>query len=757
MNPLVEKLTLEEKAGLVSGAAFWTTRPVDKVGIPSITMTDGPHGVRMQRKGEDHLGINASEPATCFPTASSTGSTWNPELLYRMGVALGDESRALGVDILLGPGVNIKRSPLCGRNFEYLSEDPFHAGVLGTAFIQGVQSRGVGSSVKHFAANNQETDRMRVDAQVDERSLREIYFPAFERIVREADPATVMCSYNKVNGTYASQNHWLLSDVLREDWGFDGYVVSDWGAVVDPVAAVAAGLDLEMPSTGDRSPKAIVAAVRAGSLDESLLDQAVTRVLGVHERIRAAQQEADTSADFDAHHALARTIAADGAVLLANEGDLLPLNPSDGGQIAVIGEFARTPRYQGAGSSHVNPTRLDDALSEIGRQTTRTVEFAPGFSFDGDNDELMHLEAVDLAAQSDIVLLFLGLPDRDESEGFDRPHLLIPETQRTLLAKIAAVTKNVVVVLSNGGVVSLDGIAGVAPAILEMWLAGQASGGAAADVIFGISEPGGRLAETIPLDLTHTPAHVNWPGENGVVRYGEGLHVGYRWYDATDRPVAFPFGYGLGYTTFSYDNINVKTPDTTVPQATVEVTVTNTGRRAGSEVVQVYVGDNTASVTRPPRELKAFEKVWLEPGEERVVTLTLDERSFAFWGPSGWTVEPGEFTIHAGSHSQSLPLREVITLEVEAPVVALTESSTLQEWASHPVGLPVLQDAVTSMGQPANALTDDETLPLFGSMPLRTILGFAQQRSGASFDIDEALQQLLDAVETASDSAATVR
>ncbi|MTE24893.1 glycoside hydrolase family 3 C-terminal domain-containing protein [Microbacterium sp. ZXX196] len=756
MNPLVEKLTLDEKAGLVSGAAFWTTRPVDRVGIPSITMTDGPHGVRMQRKGEDHLGINASEPATCFPTASLTGSTWNPELLRQMGAALGDESRALDVDILLGPGVNIKRSPLCGRNFEYLSEDPFHAGVLGTAFVQGVQSRGVGSSVKHFAANNQETDRMRVDAQVDERSLREIYFPAFERIVREANPATVMCSYNKVNGTYASQNHWLLTDVLRGDWGFEGYVVSDWGAVVDPVAAVAAGLDLEMPSTGDRSPEAIVAAVRAGTLDEILLDQAVSRVLGVHERLRGSQ-DAEASADFDAHHALARTIAADGAVLLANEGNLLPLDPSEGGQIAVIGEFARTPRYQGAGSSHVNPTRLDEALTEIGKRSSRPVEFAPGFSFEGDSDDLLHLEAVDLASQSEVVLLFLGLPDRDESEGFDRTHLLIPETQRTLLAKIAAVNANVVVVLSNGGVVTLDSIVGVAPAILEMWLAGQASGGAAADIIFGISEPGGRLAETIPLDLAHTPAHVNWPGENGVVRYGEGFHVGYRWYDATDRPVAFPFGYGLGYTSFSHDDLSVSVADATVAQATVQVTVTNTGQRAGSDVVQVYVTDNTASVARPIRELKAFEKVWLEPGEQRVVTLTLDERSFAFWGPTGWTVEPGAFTIHVGSHSQNLPFQNVITLDVEAPTPMLDNSSTLQEWASHPVGLPVLQGAMSNTGQPADALTNEESLPLFGSMPLRTILGFAQQSAGVSFDIDEALQQLLGAVDDASGVATSSR
>lgn len=752
MNPLIEKLTLEEKARLVSGEAFWTTRSVDRLGIPSITVTDGPHGVRMQRASADHLGLNASEPATCFPTASSTGSTWNPDLIGQMGVALAEESRALGVDVLLGPGVNIKRSPLCGRNFEYLSEDPFHAGVLGTALVKGVQSRGVGTSVKHFAANNQETDRMRVDAHVDERTLREIYFPAFERIVREANPATVMCSYNKVNGTYASQNKWLLTDVLRSDWGFDGYVVSDWGAVVDPVAAVAAGLDLEMPSSGERSPDAIIAAVRAGELDEGLLDQAVSRVLTVHERLRTAQTPAAV-VDFDTHHALARKIAADGAVLLANEGDLLPLSATDGGQIAVIGEFARTPRYQGAGSSHVNPTRLDDALTQIREATSRTVEFAAGFTFDDEDDDSLRREAVALAEQSDVVVLFLGLPARDESEGFDRTHLLIPATQRALLTEIAAVNSRAVVILSNGGVVTLEGVAGTAPAIVEMWLAGQASGGAAADVLFGITEPGGRLAETIPLNLPHTPAHVNWPGENGVVRYGEGLYVGYRWYDATDRAVAFPFGFGLGYTTFSYTSLSVCVPDTKSARATVRVSLTNTGTRAGSEVVQVYVSDNAASVARPERELKGFAKVWLEPGEERLVTIELDERSFAFWGSSGWSVEPGDFTVHAGSHSQNLPLSQVITLDVPAPAIMLNAESTLQEWASHPIGLPVLQGAMANMGQPEDALTDEESLPLFGSMPLRTILGFAQQSAGATFNVDEAVQQLLAAVEGTSREA----
>ncbi|WP_017200488.1 glycoside hydrolase family 3 C-terminal domain-containing protein [Arthrobacter sp. M2012083] len=748
MHPLIAEMTLEEKAGLVSGASFWTTRPVDRLGVPAATITDGPHGVRMQRESADHLGLNASEPATCFPTASSTGSTWNPELLTEMGEALAAESRAHGVDILLGPGVNIKRSPMCGRNFEYFSEDPFHAGVMGAALVRGVQSGGVGISLKHFAANNQETDRMRVDAQVDERTLREIYFPAFERTIRESAPTTVMCSYNKVNGTYASQNHWLLTEILRNEWGFEGYVVSDWGAVTNPVAAVAAGLDLEMPSTGDRSVQTIVAAVTSGALDEAVLDAAVSRILTVHERV-IGNRDTAPRVDLDAHHALARRIAADGTVLLANEEQLLPLSATEGGSIAVIGHFATTPRYQGAGSSHVNPTRLDDALTAIREATSRTVQFAPGFTFDGDHDDELHAEAIALAEQSSEVILFLGLPPKDESEGFDRTHMLLPDTQRSLLSAIARVNPSLVVVLSNGGVVSLDGIAGTAPSILEMWLGGQASGTAAADLLFGTAQPGGRLAETIPHALAQTPAFVNWPGENGVVRYGEGLFVGYRWYDHTEQDVAFPFGYGLSYTTFEYTGMTVTVPDDTEAAAVIEVTVTNTGDRPGSDVVQIYVTDNEASVSRPRRELKGFAKVWLEPGEQAQVRLDLDERAFAFWGPTGWTVEPGTFTIHAGPNSRDLPLTEAITLNVPEPAIALDAGSTLQEWANHPTGLAALEQAMISMGQPADTLTNEESLPLFGSMPLRTILGFAQQAHSADFNVDEAIESLLTAVRTA--------
>jgi beta-glucosidase len=679
-HPLIDKLTLEEKASLVSGATFWTTRAVERLGIEAATLTDGPHGVRMQIADAGQLSINNSHPATAFPTAAALGSSWDPELLAEVGRALGAESRGLDVDVLLGPGVNIKRSPLCGRNFEYFSEDPLVAGTLATAWVDGVQSQGVGASLKHYAANNQETDRMRISAEVDERTLREIYFPAFEHTVKQARPATLMCSYNRLNGTYASQNHWLLTDVLRGDWGFEGYVMSDWGAVADPVAAVAAGLDLEMPSSGERGPKAIAEAVRAGTLDETVLDQAVSRILTTHDRLRAAR--AESGFEPQAHHALARRAAAAGSVLLKNPDGVLPLSPDEGGRIAVIGEFARTPRYQGAGSSHINPTRLDDALTAIRAATSREVVFEPGFTFSGASDQALVAAAVEAARSAEVVLAFLGLPDAAESEGFDRAHLNLPSSQLQLLEALRGTGTKIVVVLSNGAVVTLDEVDDAAAAVLEMWLGGQAGGSAAADILFVVTEPEGRLAETVPHRLQDTPAFVNWPGNQGKVVYGERLYVGYRWYDTVGRDVAYPFGHGLGYTTFGYSDAIVTVADPTVAAAVVEVTVTNTGERAGAEVVQVYVADPVAGVDRPQHELRAFTKVRLAAGESRRVRLELDERAFAFWSsqsPKGWRVEPGEFVVEIGASSRDLRHTESITLDVAVPPVVLGAESTYEE------------------------------------------------------------------------------
>ncbi|WP_062380061.1 glycoside hydrolase family 3 C-terminal domain-containing protein [Demequina pelophila] len=746
IHPTVAVLTLEEKATLVSGASFWNTEDVERVGIRGALMTDGPHGVRLQRTSADNLGIFDSEPATGFPTACATASTWDPELLEAMGEALGRESRALGVDVLLGPGVNMKRSPLCGRNFEYFSEDPFLAGRMAAGLVRGIQSTGTGASVKHFAANNQEKDRFRVSANVDERTLREIYLPAFEHVVTETQPATVMCAYNRLNGVYASQHRWLLTEVLRDEWGFEGYVVSDWGAVVDPVAAVAAGLDLEMPSPGEASATRIVAAVNDGTLDVSLLDLAVSRILTVHDRLRETQ--AETTPDFDAHHALARRIAADSTVMLANDGDLLPLDAAAGGAIALVGEFAREPRFQGAGSSFINPTRLDRAVDTIAEATSREVVFAPGYRIDGTPDAKLVREAVAAAERAEAVVLFLGLPAKWESEGFDREHMHLPADQVALLEALAAVNPSIIVVLSNGGVVTLDGVAGRAPAILETWLSGQAGASAVADIVFGAAEPGGRLAETIPFRLEHNPAHLNWAGTGLEVNYGERVYIGYRWYDATDRDVAYPFGHGLGYTTFRYDDLAVTVQDPAVAEAIVEVSVTNVGERAGAEVVQAYVGDPESAVDRPVRELKGFAKVRLEPGETARVRIELDRRAFAYWGERGWTVDPGAFLVEVGASSRDIRASQRIVLDVVPVVASLRPDSSLREWLDHPVGGPVIRAAFEAMGPMGEAFTSEEMLAMMADTPISNLMKF-----GGNTDVEGAVAALLSQVEEASVTA----
>ncbi len=631
---VVADLTLEEKASLTSGASFWTTKPVERVGLPAIMLTDGPHGVRKQRASADHLGIGDSVPATCFPPAVALGSSFDPELLVRVGAALGEESQAERVGVLLGPGINIKRSPLCGRNFEYLSEDPIVSGVLGSALVRGLQSQGVGASLKHFAANNQEADRMRVSADIDERPLREIYLRGFQRVVQDEQPWTVMCSYNRLNGVYTSEDPWLLTKVLRDEWGFDGLVVSDWGAVNDRVTGLAAGLDLEMPSSEGRTDAQLVAAVRSGVLDERLLDTAARRnVELVQKAVRGAK--ADAAYDVDAHHALAREAAAASIVLLKNDDAVLPL--AAGASVAVIGELARTPRYQGAGSSHINPTRLDNALDEIRALAGAEVPFAAGYGADGaDRPTSSRPRPWPSAAAAETVVLFLGVPASQESEGFDRDDIELPAAQLALADAVIAANPRTVVVLSNGGVVRLSGLADRVPAIVEGWLLGQAGGGAVADVLYGAVNPSGRLAETIPVRLADSPAYLDFPGEHSHVRYGEGLFVGYRWYDARDLEVTYPFGHGLSYTTFGYSDAAVSSDASGL---TVRVTVTNTGDRAGAEVVQVYTSLPGSAVVRAPRELKGFAKVALEAGESREVAVHVRREDLAYWdtrvGPLG--------------------------------------------------------------------------------------------------------------------------
>ncbi len=728
LETVLERLTLEEKTSLLLGSDFWHTAAVERLDVPRIMVADGPHGLRMQPDEVDHAGLGGSLPATCFPPACGLASSWDPDLVREVGHALAVEALAQGVSVVLGPGINMKRSPLCGRNFEYLSEDPHLAGELALAMVEAIQSHGVGTSLKHFAANNQEDDRLRVSAEVDERTLREIYLPAFERVVTAAQPWTVMCAYNRVNGVHASQHPWLLTEVLRDEWGFRGVVVSDWGAVNDRVAALEAGLDLEMPPAFGHSDVAVIEAVRSGRLDERVLDTAVRRVLELVDHARPALAADPPELPVEEHHRLARTVAAASAVLLKNEGGVLPLALADLEQVVVVGAFAQEPRFQGAGSSQVNPTRLDRPYDELRAVLPDRVGlgYAPGFDLAGESDpSALREEAVALAASADVVVLFLGLPASAESEGFDRTHLELPGDQLALLDALAAAHSQVVVVLSNGSVVRLSGWEHKVSAVLECWLGGQASGGAVADLLTGRAVPSGKLAETIPLRLQDSPSYLNFPGDSQLVRYGEGVFVGYRGHDALEQPVSHEFGFGLSYTTFELGEPTVDVSGSVeVGDLRVDVTVpvTNTGDRAGAEVVQVYVGDPVSAVARPPRELKAFAKVHLRPGETAVVPLRLDERAFSFWSPvlRRWAVESGEFVLHVGTSSRDLPHR--VSLDLRAPSIAppLGRDSTLHEWMADARGRSVLDAELPTQGY----LEDAGLIAVIGTMPMSSLANF---------------------------------
>lgn len=687
---LIADLSTGERARLGSGRDFWSTEPVGA--IASISLSDGPHGLRYQDPAHsgDALGIGPSIPATCFPPAVGLGQSWDRGLAARVGAAIGREAQAAGVRIVLGPGINIKRDPRCGRNFEYYSEDPHLTAALATAWVRGLQEQGVGAALKHFAANNAEFDRMRSSSDIDPRPLREIYLRAFQRVVTDAAPWTVMCSYNKINGVYASQNRWLLTEVLRGEWGFDGVVVSDWGAVDDRVAAVAAGLDLTMPGPDDGGDRRLVAAVDDGSLPGSVLATAAGRMAALASKA-AGNARPETRWDIDEHHALARSVAARCAVLLKNDHAVLPLEPR--GTIAVIGEFATEPRYQGGGSSHVNAARVDIPLDEIRALAgAATVTHARGF--DTGNPAAgaeLRARAVDTAAGADIAVLFLGLAAAQESEGFDRDHIEIPADQVELLTAVRAVQSRVVVVLAHGGVLRLAPIADAADAVLDAALLGQAGGGAVADLLFGIAEPCGRLTETVPVRLTDVPAYDNFPGENGHVRYGEGIFVGYRWYDRRELAVTFPFGHGLSYTTFEYAGAQASADAEGV---TVTVRITNTGERPGREVVQVYRGLDSSGVLRAPRELCGFATVALDPGATEEVTVTISRDEFAYWNDAARrrVVEGGEYTLQVGSSSRDIRARATVTLAGDAVALPLTRDSSLAEVLAHPVAGPELSE-----------------------------------------------------------------
>jgi beta-glucosidase len=740
-------LTLDEKAALTSGANFWSTKAIGE--IPAIMVSDGPHGLRKQTG--DELGAR-SVPATCFPPAAGLAQSWDAELIGRVGVALGEECRAEGVDVLLGPGVNIKRSPLGGRNFEYYSEDPLLTGVLATAWVRGLQSRGIGACVKHFAANNAEHDRMRSSSDISPRPLREIYLRAFQRIVTDARPWTIMCSYNRVNGVLASESHFLLTQVLRDEWGFDGAVISDWGAVADRAAAVAAGCDLAMPGPGAASDAELAAAARDSKTPLTVLDRAAGRVIGLARKAAVARDAGagNPRYDADAHHALAREAAARSIVLLKNDGPLLPLSPA--GSLAVIGVFAEQPRYQGGGSSHVNPTRLDAPLEALRAAVSASggkVTYAPGFTTDGSGaDAALIEEAAEAARAADAAVLFLGLAGSQESEGFDRTTIDLPAEQALVAAAVAAANPRAVAVLSHGGVLRLAPLADLVPAILDGALLGQGGGSAIADVIFGEVNPSGRLAETIPVRIQDTAAYLNFPGEHSHVTYGEGIFVGYRWHDARDLPVTYPFGHGLSYTTFGYSGLRLTATGDGIE---VRVSITNTGDRAGREVVQAYVGLPGSAVARAPRALAGFAVVDLAPGQAREIVIGIRQEDLAYWDlrVDRFIVEPGSYQVSVGASSRDLRLAGSIDVEGDTLRIPLTLESTLAEVFTDPVAGPIVAEAFAAQ-MPGGAADTQEALgvdifSLIGSAPVGRMVSF----SGGAITREQ-LEQLLAAANEGS-------
>ncbi|TCL79468.1 MULTISPECIES: glycoside hydrolase family 3 C-terminal domain-containing protein [unclassified Rathayibacter] len=713
VDDVVADLSDDELARLTSGSDFWNSQGLERIGLLPIMVADGPHGLRKQSADSAGITLHGAVPATCFPTAAALASTWDPRLLHEIGSALGAEARAERVGVLLGPGVNIKRHPLNGRNFEYLSEDPLLAGLLGAALVRGVQSKGVGASVKHFACNNQETNRARISADVDERTLREIYLRPFERVVRTARPWTLMTANNRINGVYASEHAELLG-IARHEWGFDGAVISDWGSVYDRVAALRAGLDLEMPANA-HADEEVLAAVSADPSVRHAAQDSARNLLRLAERIAPAD---GSPVDADAHHRLARVAAAEACVLLTNDG-MLPLEPEPGQRIAIIGAFATSPRFQGAGSSRVTPTRVDDALESLRAAVPEgvIVEFAPGFGLDDTAaDESLRAEAVDLARGADAVLVFLGLPEGDEAEGADRTEFALPIPQRRLLDAVLTENDRVAVVLSNGSVVEMNSWADRPAAVLEAWLSGQAGGSAVVDVLLGTVNPSGRLAETVPIALTDCPANIGWPGEEGRTLYGEGIHVGYRYYDSYGVPVAFPFGHGLSYTAFEHTATATVTEEGGV---LIDSVVTNVGGREGREVVQVYANHITPGVHRPRRELVGFGDITLPPGASGSVRIAVAPQDLAYWsiGAHDWVVTAGPLTLEIGASSHDIRGTLEVVLPGNGVRPPVTLGHTLQEWLEDPESGPLVREAfgLTNENDPLPAPLDDpEVLKLVG-------------------------------------------
>lgn len=697
IEKMISEMTLEEKAGLCSGLDYWHTKGVERLGIPSMMMCDGPHGLRKQRGEGDHLGINESIETVCYPSASALASSFDRDCLGELGTALGQECQAEDVGMLLGPGVNIKRSPLCGRNFEYFSEDPYLAGELAAAYVQSLQAQGVAACVKHFAANNQETRRMSGSSQVDERTFHEIYLPAFEAVVKKGGTRGVMCSYNAINGVFSAENKELLTGILRERWGYDGMVVTDWGAVKDRVKGLLAGLDLEMPGGPGNQDSRIVEAVQNGILDEAVLDGAVRRVLTLVDTYRK-EHRTDAVADRSKFEKLSESLAEKCAVLLKSDG-VLPLDTGD--DVVFIGEFAAKPRYQGSGSSHINVPHSISAL-EAAQAEGLSVVYAEGYRVHEDEQtEALIAEAVQKAGEAKKAVIFAGLPDSFESEGADRDTLKLPENQNKLIQAVTAVQPNTVVVLHGGSCMELTWL-DLVPDVLLMHLGGQCVGKAAVNLLFGKTNPSGKLAETWPVKLSDNPSYLNFPGEEGIVRYAEGIFVGYRYYDKKEMPVLFPFGYGLSYTDFAYSGLKLdKTEMKDTDTLTVRCTVTNVGKRLGSEVVQLYVRNAACAFIRPIRELKGFEKVTLKPGESREISFTLEKRAFAFYDAAihDWYVESGIYAIEIGASSRDIRLESPISVQgtVERPI-HYTKESTVGDLLKSAKGRAFMQNMMQKMG-----------------------------------------------------------
>lgn len=696
VQQIVSQMTLEEKAALCQGRSSWFTRAVKRLGVPEMMMSDGPHGLRKQDLEKENGGVNDAIKAICYPTAAGTACSFDRGLLEELGALLGQTCQAENVGVILGPAVNIKRTPLCGRNFEYFSEDPYLSGEIAAAHIRGVQSQGVGTSLKHFAANNQETRRMTVSANVDERTLREIYLASFEGAVKSGHPWTLMCAYNKLNGVYCSENAWLLTQVLRKEWGFDGLVMSDWGAVSDRVKGVPAGLELEMPESGPYHDQELAAAVREGRLKESDLDTACERLLTLVKKYLDNRREGEVF-DRGVQHHQARKIAREAMVLLKNDGGVLPIRGNK--KVAFIGRFAEKPRYQGGGSSHITVSEELSALEAV--RSVCPVTYAPAFSLEEDTvDEALLAEAVEAAKAADVAVLFLGLPEFIESEGFDRKDMALPRCQLELVKRVMQVQKNVAVVLHNGAPVELP-FADDVPAMLEAYLAGQAGGGAVVDLLFGAVSPCGKLAETFPLRLEDTPAYLNFPGDGDNVNYAEGVYVGYRYYDKRKLPVRFPFGHGLTYTTFRYDNLRLSGDVFRGEPLKVEVDVTNTGHMAAKEIVQFYVRPDHPGKDRPVRELKGFDKVFLQPGETATASCTLDARSFSYWEAriGDWYAEPGLYQVEAAASSRDIRLTAPVTVENKPLPVRVTLDSPLGDIWAIPGGREVLGRLINGVNE----------------------------------------------------------